>query len=63
MLRQVILAAVVGFGTALAVVLIGYILIEVGVDGVGNFLRTVAWFVGLLAAAWYYFSNRTSTDR
>ena len=62
MLKQLVLAVVVGVITALVVALVGVILVEVGVVQIGNFVKGAATIVGILAAVWYFFTNRTPTS-
>jgi glutamate mutase epsilon subunit len=61
MIKQVILAIVVGIVTAIVVALIGVVLVEVGVEQIGNFVKGVAAVVGILAGIWYFFTNQTPT--
>lgn len=62
MIKQVVLAIVVGIVTAIVVALLGTVLVEVGVVTIGNFLKGIATVLGILAAVWYFFTNRTPSS-
>lgn len=55
MLSRIINAVIVGLVVFIALVLIGLLLIEVGLEDVGGFLRSVAGLVGVLAALYHFF--------
>lgn len=60
MIRKLVLAVVVGVVAILVCMLVGTLLVAINVSlavTIGNFLKTWAGAIGILAAIWYWFSG------
>lgn len=55
MLSRAVIAIVVGVLAGLLTALVGLLLVEVGVETVGAFVRNISWLVGLLVGLYYFF--------
>lgn len=62
MLKRVLLAVLVGIVAALVTLLVGHILVEVGVEQIGAFVKGVAVLVGLIAGVWYFLTGQTPSQ-
>lgn len=60
MLNKLVLAVVIGVMVTLACILLGGLLASLSVSvavSIGDFLKTYAGVLGVLAALWYYFAG------
>ena len=58
-MRHILIAILVGVITGIITAVIGYLLVELHLVTVGNFVRSIAVLVGVVAAIYYYLTNRS----
>lgn len=59
MLSRAILAIIVGVVTAIVVAVIGLILVKIGLEQIGSFIKGISGLIGLLAGLWYFVTGQT----
>lgn len=57
-LARILSAIVVGIVTGLIVYIIGLVLVELNLDAIGTFVKSIAGLLGLLAAVYYAVTGR-----
>lgn len=63
MIGRIVLSICVGAVTALLILLLGLVLVAVHVaiaTTIGSFLEQWCWVFGFIAAAWFFFTGKTS---
>ncbi len=58
-MTRILVAIIIDIFVAIAVALLGTVIVEVGYERVGSFLRGVAGLLGLLAALYYYLTGQS----
>lgn len=63
MVGRVITAIIVGIVAWILTALVGTVLVEVGLNGIGSFVKGIAGLVGLLVGAWHFITRGEQTYR